>query len=556
MRKLALLLGSSVLFLLVLCCRAYDQFERHINEEFVQALPATLQEPSRNAWHLLRDHSFLRIDLPRIWEHEHLGIFEQFASNLEILLKRLPEHLESFFPRQGRYSYSIKQLLPGEQPEVDHDTAAFDALPVQLRGLLCLFQVKLDASQRGELVLVHGMFSFKVVEGDPSTWWAVRKARARFEALHLRFCWIQASINQYPITAIMLFAGNKYWERIYDSRILVSAFLMADSAKTLADLDQLPTAQFNLVEQDLVLAIKSLAADLKVFRRALFKITEAAPQSSNFVFLGSPDVGGQALRHLHSLATFILLNPLHADCLVAPSIVPNVDSAGLKGDRQVRFATLASRLLLLFYGEASKVQATAFDHPLRFMWTRQESSLCFTQIPVNSVDMTGLELAYKTVSEAHPGIMSGIVKGLGTDDPSQVKESLAPLAEPLNAFRLLIIDALLYAALRLSLYDLSKELEPEARVLLTKVHQIAVGSLRQLDEMIELVTKIEGDEYVCNRWLLILLPSSECDWIEFLAVMRTLVPRFEAKLRMPEADIYKWRESPLSAYLFHISTSE
>ena len=262
------------------------------------------------------------------------------------------------------------------------------------------------------------------------------------------------------------------------------------------------------------------------------------------------------MSSVHSLTVFILIGPVQADCLVVPSIGPNANSAGPKGGRQVRFAMLASRLLLLFYGEAGKVQATAIDHPLRFMWARQESSLYRSQLPVNAVDMVLLEQAHQAVAEAHPGIMSSIVKGLSADDPSQVKESLAPLAEPLKAFRCLISDALVYAIMRLSLYDLSKELEPEARVLLTKVHQIAVGSLRQLDEMLGLVTKFEGDEYVCNRWLLILLSSSECEWIKVLAAMRTLVPRFEAKLRMPEADIYKWRESPLSAYLSRISASE
>lgn len=525
-------------------CLGYSQFRKYLNEQFFQALPLPLQRPSREAWRLLSSYSFLHIDEEQDWDEREMARFGDFANQLEKILDELPNYPQIF-----------SHVREDNAPPVD-----FDALPIDLRGLLYLFQVGAKRGENQILEFEYGEYTFLARACTVEVWWDLKRVIGRLINLKERLYWIHFYVKKrnFPLIATFYDHGKPFQEAIYGGSVLLVIMAIWHEEEILSKLEELPSPQFEIVERDMLQYIKDVPLKMTTFREVLLASTPTLITSSEGP---APNAVLKDLNFMHKVYGFLgrtlsklMLMRFYPSCTGSDKMVGEFGE-NRPTERQVRFVTLMNRLLLLHYNEVVQMITLSCEHRLQLAWDYQRQCLAEDQKIRVGFTLSDLEDAYTAVSNKHASIMciareEGIVK-----DSVRAKGLFSSMAELLEELKDGLADAYIYAVLHSDLYDLSLEPEPEAQAMLTKIHEMAVGTLRLLDELLGVATQL-GEEYETNDWLLFALFGSGCNWLDSLAILRVLVPRFEAKLRMPEADTYKFDKSPLNACLSHISIRE
>lgn len=521
---------------LILPCMGYSQFRKFITREFVEALPEPLQEPSREVGRLLNTYPSLHIDQPQKWGKRQLAQFKLLADQLEKFLDEFPNHVDMLY----------KGLT-------DPWTLGLDSLPVAFKGVLYMFQVQWDIEDQ-KINEDYGRWSFHVIERTLDEWWGVKAARSRFGVLNQRLFAIDCCsdvINSRLVVAT-LGAKGSFWKAIYGVYTLSSVF--GSGKKLLADIESMPATLFTPIEQDMLKIIGDLAPSLAEFRASLFRALPSASEPGEG--LSREDV----LKELAAINT--VCDPIWAFWLMRPLWSRREASAsqvGFVGDnptkRQVRFGILMTRSLLLYYNGALEMLVVGFELSAQLVWKNQRQfSAQGPLLGDLAFDEMALEEAYAGTTREHTVIKDKLMQGLA-EDPKSLEESLASFIEFSNVFDAQLRFIFFHAIQAHDLYDTLKEPEPEARGLLARTHSIAVGILRQRDDLFRIALSME-EEHRRNEWLLWLLFDVGIKWSGPVAAMRVLVPSFEAKLGIPQEDTYKWNESPLSVYLSCIRSSK
>lgn len=536
MRGLQLLAAWSGLFFIP-SFLGYSQFRKFITKQFVEALPEPLQEPSREVQRLLESYPSLYIDKPQRWNNGHLNQSNLLANQLEKFLDELANHV---------HILSEGVVFPW--------TRDFHSLPVVFKGIHYLFQASWEIVEQ-KVHTHYGPEPFFVTGNTVNEWWGVRVAHGRFWMLRQRFFMMVSYQNdiKHPLVVATFQAKESFWKVVSEIQTLHSVLLMEGRNKLLAIIDAMPIEQFNLVEQDMLNAIRHLAPSLTEFRESLSRSVSIASKQLNRRGLSCESAQSNRwfIRDFYkNIGRGHLMEPLGTRKRAFSSQV-GFASDNLS-ERQARFVTLMTRLHLLYWREAMKMLALTAEYLVQSTREIQEQTFLNERRLLNepSFNEEVFKEAYAGATKSCKHIMWNLKQDFSGDH-----HSLLTRTESFRSFRTLesqMMYALGHAMLHLDLYNLSREPEPEARRLLASIHGIAVGMLRQLDNLFRAALS-KGEEYKCNEWLLWLLVGVDITWCKIIEAMRVLVPGLEEKLRIPHEGTYKWEESPLYLHLICIS---